>query len=69
MLANPDKFQTIVLCPDRQDTFHINFDITGNCIGFQAHINLLGVELDSELEVDMHISNLCRKAESDSYMF
>ena len=62
MLANPDKFQAIVLCPSPRDTCNINFDVAGNCISSQDHVSLLGVELDNKLKFNLHISNLCRKA-------
>ena len=62
MLANPDKFQAIVLCPSRRDSCNISFGIGGEVIKSEDHVRLLGVEIDNKLKFDVHITSLCKKA-------
>ena len=62
MLANPDKFQAIVLCPSRRDSCHINFGIGNEVIKSEDHVRLLGVDIDNMLKFDVHITSLCKKA-------
>ena len=58
MLANPDKYQVLVL----GNTAH-DFDI--KCeerpIPVSSEIQLLGVTLDNKLKFDSHIASICRK--------
>ena len=60
MDANPDKFQCISL--DRFGRPPISISIEGNTIPSSDSIKILGVTLDSNLQYDTHISNLCFKA-------
>ena len=60
MDANPDKFQCISL--DRFGRPPISISIEGNTIPSSDSIKVLGVTLDSNLQYDTHISNLCFKA-------
>ena len=59
MIANPDKYQALVL----GNTAH-DFDI--NCeekpIPVSSEIQLLGVTLDNKLKFDSHVASICRKA-------
>ena len=60
MDANPDKFQFITL--DRFGRPPRSISIEGNTIPSSDSIKVLGVTLDSNLQYDTHISNLCFKA-------
>ena len=59
MIANPDKYQALVL----GNTAH-DFDI--KCeekpIPVSSEIQLLGVTLDNKLKFDSHVASICRKA-------
>lgn len=61
MLANPSKFQSIVLTRDKQP-IRTTFEIKNKIIHNQEMVELLGVKIDEQLKFDTHISELCRKA-------
>jgi len=58
MVANPDKYQALVL----GNTTH-DFDIKNKeePIPVSSEIQLLGVTLDNKLKFDSHIASICRK--------
>ena len=69
MDANPDKFQCISLgrppqciSLDRFGRPPISISVEGNTIPSSDSIKVLGVTLDSSLQYNTHISNLCSKA-------
>ena len=53
MIANPEKFQAIIIDKNNNPTEKINSEST---------ILLLGLEIDSKLNFDKHISKLCNKS-------
>jgi hypothetical protein len=63
MQANPDKFQVLAVpvgkkTYEKRPTINIqNFELT--C---EDSVKLLGIEIDYQLNVDTHISTICRKA-------
>ena len=61
MQANPDKFQFLAVgrkIYDKNPSIHIqNFDLT--C---ESTVKLLGIDIDYQLNFDVHISTICRKA-------
>ena len=66
MIVNPDKFQAML--PEKrnennQSCLKINYQTikTTNCI------KLLGINIDSKLNFDSHISDLCNKASMQLY--
>ena len=60
MKANPLKFQFIVF---GQDDVVSQLKVTDTtCIDSSQSVNLLGVLLDSKLDFNEHISNICRKS-------
>ena len=61
MLANPSKFQFIVL---NKSKGHINTSIQINDITLDSkdYVELLGIRIDDKLTFDSHISDLCRKS-------
>ena len=63
MIANPKKFQSILFKKDHSDTSGSNISLSDKSIKSEKTVKLLGVKLDSELNFDLHISDLCKKAE------
>ena len=60
MCANPDKFQSIILSRDGQQSLSIS--VQDNTILSDTTIKVLGVTLDNKLKYDKHVSTLCMKA-------
>ena len=60
MCANPDKFQSIILSRDGQQSLSIS--VQDNTILSDTTIKVLGVTLDNRLKFDKHVSTLCMKA-------
>ena len=60
MCANPDKFQSIILSRDGQQSLSIS--VQDNTILSDTTIKVLGVTLDNRLKFDNHVSSLCIKA-------
>ena len=61
MDANPDKFSVHFSWRVWQATY-ISISVEGNAIPSSESIKVLGVTLDSSLQCDIHISNLCSNA-------
>jgi hypothetical protein len=59
--ANPDKFQTIAIGP-KTNKHNLSFDLKGNKITCEENVNLLGITIDSQLNLDKHILENCEKA-------
>ena len=62
MIANPEKFQAILLRKNQTNTSGEEINIYGKMIKSEETVKLLGVTLDYRLDFDPHISNLCKKA-------
>ena len=62
MIANPEKFQAILLRKNQTNTSGEEIIIDGKVIKAEESVKLLGVRLDYRLDFDPHISNLCKKA-------
>ena len=60
MDANASKFQCIGL--DRLNKISLSLSMDGISLHSQNHIKVLGVTLDENLNSDIHISNICKKA-------
>ena len=60
MSANPDKFQAIVLGMKNPET--INFAVGNVTINPTRSVKLLGTEIDSKLNFDTHVHDICQKA-------
>ena len=61
MQANPDKFQSI--CIGKQTSDYIqSFNIGDTTIPCDSSVKLLGIEIDSMLNFDQHVSTVCKKA-------
>jgi hypothetical protein len=61
MEANPDKFQAIAIGP-KANKHKLSFDLKGNKITCEENVKLLGITVDSHLNFDKHISEICKKA-------
>ena len=61
MIVNPDKFQAIII--DRKNQQNNPTSIK-NCININSEnsVRLLGLEIDSKLNFDKHITQLCKKS-------
>ena len=57
-MANPEKFQSMTLGSTDQD---FSFVVNGTHIKKSDDINLLGVNIDSKLTFDKHVSVVCSK--------
>ena len=62
MIANPEKFHATLLRKNRTNTGGEEININGKTIKSEETVKLLGVTLDHKLDLDPHISNLCKKA-------
>ena len=49
MIANPDRFNVIILKKDKSDTSYIKLKIDGKEITTDKWVELLGVKLDNKL--------------------
>ena len=58
--ANPDKCQAIVLGMKNQET--LNFQLGNITIKPEDKVKLLGIDLDSRLNSNCHIHDICQKA-------
>ena len=65
MIANPDKFKSIVLTKSRQETSGISISLSDHCITSEESVSLLGITIDCRLSFDKHVrahvSKLCKK--------
>jgi hypothetical protein len=61
MQANPDKFQVLAV---GKKTFEKSpsMQIQNSNLSCETVVKLLGIDIDYQLNFDLHISNLCRKA-------
>ena len=64
MIVNPEKFQDIIL--DKKKTNHTQetIKIDNKAVKVKSSIKLLGVQIDAELNFNLHIANICRSAAS-----
>jgi hypothetical protein len=59
MQANPGKFQAITL--SRQSLECVNYNIRNVSVSSEKCVKLLGVKIDSSLNFDTHVKDLCQK--------
>ena len=62
MLANPAKFQAIVLSKKLKEHITVNLQIKDKTIVSKESVELLGITIDDKLKFESHIQELCRKA-------
>ena len=61
MKANPEKFQAIAV-GKKSATKIPSFEIDSQTITCETFVKLLGIDIDYELNFDLHVKSLCRKA-------
>ena len=62
MIVNPDKFQAIIIDRKNQQNNPILIKINDIKINSENNVRLLGLEIDSKLNCDKCITQLCRKS-------
>ena len=62
MIANPDKFHSIIITKNRKDTANIDMRVGDQVIKTEQWVKLLGIKIDNKLNFDLHINDLCRAA-------
>ena len=62
MIANPDKFQAIIMNKRRENQITHTLKIYHNEIEATKSVKLLGIGIDNQLSFNQHISKLCSKA-------
>ena len=68
MIVNPDKFQAILL--EKRESDHTNQRIVADNQNMKvvSFVELLGIQIDDELNFNLHISNICRSAANQLYV-
>ena len=61
MIVNPEKFQAIIIDRKGQSNNPTKLVIDGKEINSENCVTLLGLQIDSKLSFDKHISKLCNK--------
>ena len=64
MIVNPDKFQAIIIDRKNQCNNPTTIEMNGIKIDSENSVKLLGLEIDSKLNFDKHITQLCKKSAS-----
>ena len=64
MIANPTKFQAMLLGPD---DIEIKINVHGKTIEMQHSVKLLGIQIDNKLTFNHHVSNVCKKSWKSNY--
>ena len=62
MIVNLDKFQAIIVKKNAKIKDSYPLKINDQIINSENSVKLLGIEIDSKLSFDRHISTLCKKA-------
>ena len=62
MIVNPAKFQSIIIDNKKQDHSKETFEIGDKVIEVSPSVKLLGVQIDDNLNFNLHITNICRSA-------
>ena len=60
MKANPENFQAITVGEKKVE--NITFNLDNNVIKFEENVKLLGVTIDFQLNFNVKVSNICKRA-------
>ena len=61
MKANPEIFQAIAVGEKTKDE-DVAFNLENNVIKFEENVKLLGVTIVFQLNFNVHVSNICKRA-------
>ena len=61
MIANPDKFQCIILSKNKADNI-VEVNIENQKVSSQTSVKLFGITIDNKINFNEHISKLCKFA-------
>ena len=61
MIVKPDKFQAIIIDRKNQQNNSTSIKINDINMNSKNSVRLLGLEIDSKLNFDKHITQLCKK--------
>ena len=61
MIANPDKFKSLIIS-SKKDLRKSVLNINGVELTIESSVKFLGIETDNKLNFEKHISNICKKA-------
>ena len=61
MIVNPDKFQAMIMSCNKTENKH-DLNTNNSIISSVDSVILLGIEIDSKLNFEKHISTICKKA-------
>ena len=62
MIVNPGKFQAIILDKKKNNHTQEIIKIDKNAVKVKSSVKLLGVQIDPELNFNLHIANICISA-------
>ena len=60
MIANPEKFHSLIITKDKTDNSGIELTINNKSIKSEPCVKLLGIKIDNKLSFDLHISDLIK---------
>ena len=58
MITNPDKYQAMIL---GNTNYSFSFTVNDTNVPVKDNIDLLGVNIDKNLQFDSHVKNICPK--------
>ena len=64
MIANPEKFHSIIIQKNRMETTGNILNINQEQIESEPWVKLLGAKIDNKLNFNLHINDLCKKSSS-----
>ena len=62
MIVNPEKFQTVIIDRKNQKNNLQKLTIVEKVITSSENVTLLGLEVESKLKFNEHLSKLCNKS-------
>ena len=62
MIANPDKFKAIILDKQNSDFSNTKISLNNENLEIAPSVKLLGIQIDSQQNFNMHINNICKSA-------
>ena len=62
MIANPDKFKAIILDKQNSDFSNTKISVNNENLEIVPSVKLLGIQIDSQLNFNMQINNICKSA-------